>query len=204
FVASGDEGSGKTVIIPATGRPGAGAATFTVATVGDTAFELSGEVMVTLETGTGYTVGNPSSAMATVTVEDDDDPSNPEITIAPGPSPVREGEAATFTVTAAPEPTAAVTVSLAVSEATGGGQDFVASGNEGSDKIVTIPAAGSAGAGAATFTVDTEDDGVDELNGEVTVTLETGTGYTIGDPSSAMVTVEDDDDPNNPHITITP
>ncbi|KKZ10916.1 MAG: hypothetical protein TH68_09575, partial [Candidatus Synechococcus spongiarum 142] len=32
-----------------------------------------------------------------------------------------------------------------------------------------------------------------ELNGEVTVTVETGTGYTVSVPPSATVTVEDDD-----------
>ncbi|KKZ14880.1 MAG: hypothetical protein TH68_03470, partial [Candidatus Synechococcus spongiarum 142] len=201
-VAIGNEGNGKTVTIPAADSPGAGTATFTVATVGDTTSEPSGEVIATLETGTGYTVGAPSSA--TVTVNDDDNPNNPNITITAGSSPVSEGEAATFTVTATPAPSAAVTVSLAVSEATSDGQDFVASSNEGGAKTVTIPALGSPGAGTATFTVDTEDNGTDEPNGEVTVTLETGTDYTVGAPSSATVTVEDDEDPNNPKITLTP
>ncbi|MDE0309412.1 MAG: hypothetical protein OXI60_06220 [Acidiferrobacterales bacterium] len=66
FVAGGNLGS-KTVRIPANQS----SASYTVATQADTTDEPNGSVTVTLNSGTGYSVGNPSSA--TVTVEDDDE-----------------------------------------------------------------------------------------------------------------------------------
>ncbi len=41
----------------------------------------------------------------------------------------------------------------------------------------------------------TADDAGDEPDGKVTVTLDAGTGYEVGDPASASVTVRDDDEP---------
>ena len=65
FVAATNEGS-KTVTI----RRGQTTATFTVATVGDTASELDGPVTVAVAAGTGYNVG--TNASAGVRVNDDD------------------------------------------------------------------------------------------------------------------------------------
>ena len=103
-----------------------------------------------------------------------------------------EGTSATFTVTATPEPTAATSVSVVVTEDTSGGRDFVASSNE-ITHTVSIPASGSPSAGTATLTIATVGDSTDEPNGAVTATVSGGTGYTVGSPSSATVTVNDDD-----------
>ena len=111
----------------------------------------------------------------------------PMVTIAAGTSPVTEGTAASFTVTATPAPASNLDVNLSVAEAAG--SDFVASGNEGM-KTVTIPAA----SGSMTYTVATVNDDTDEPNGSVTVTVENDTGYTVGTPSEATVTVNDDDE----------
>ncbi|MYD99218.1 MAG: hypothetical protein F4X98_17780, partial [Gammaproteobacteria bacterium] len=116
------------------------------------------------------------------------DSSTPTITIAAGTSPVNEGTGATFTVTADTAPSANLTVMLSVAEATG--SDFVAAGDEG-DQTVTI----TSGTTSATYTVTTQDDSTDEPNGDVTVTVAAGTGYTVGSTSSASVTVNDNDDP---------
>ena len=110
----------------------------------------------------------------------------PVVTIAAGTSPVTEGTAASFTVSASPMPASDLTVNLSVAEAAG--SDFVASGNEGM-KTVMIPASGS-----VTYTVATMNDDTDEPNGNVTVTVENGTGYTVGSTASATVMVNDDDD----------
>ena len=110
------------------------------------------------------------------------------ITIAAGTSPVTEGTAATFTVTSNPAPSADVMVNLTVADASG--SDFVASGDEGS-KTVTI----AASATSITHSVPTTADSTDEPNGNVTVTVNSATGYTVGSTSSASVTVNDDDDP---------
>ncbi|MYD20922.1 MAG: hypothetical protein F4X04_01655, partial [Holophagales bacterium] len=82
--------------------------------------------------------------------------------------------------------TSGVTVNVTVSESAG--SDFVAAANEGA-RTVTIPD----GSSSTTFTVVTVDDSVVEADGTVTVTLTTGTGYTVGTPSSASWTVTDND-----------
>ena len=179
FVASGNEGS-KTLSFAV----GDTSKTYTVATVADSVDEASGAVKVTVGTGTGYTVGTPSSA--SVTVNDDD---SPAATVKAGTSPVTEGTAASFTVelsTAAP--TGGLSISLTVADVSG--SDFVASGNEGS-KTLSF----AVGDTSKTYTVATVADSVDEASGNVTVTVGTGTGYTVGTPSSASVTVNDDDSP---------
>ncbi|MCY4506835.1 MAG: SwmB domain-containing protein, partial [Acidobacteria bacterium] len=118
---------------------------------------------------------------------------DPSITIAADTSPVTEGTAATFTVTADSAPTADLTVNLTVADVSG--SDFVASGDEGS-QTVTI----AMGATTATHSVPTTADSTDEPDGDVSVTVETGTGYTVGATASAMVTVNDDDAGSTPML----
>ena len=178
FVAGSDEGN-KSVIITA----GQTTATYTVDTVDDGTNEASGAVTVTVETGTGYSVGTPSAAG--VTVNDDD---APELSITGGAG-VAEGGTASYTITATVAPAADLTVNLSVADPAG--SDFVADDDEGS-KTVTL----AAGATTVSYTVDTVSDtgaAGDEASGAVTVTVETGTGYTVGTPSSAGVTVTDND-----------
>ena len=183
FIASTNEGN-KTVTI-STGNT---SATYSVPTVNDTTDEASGSITVALASGNGYTLGSSNSA--TVTVNDDDDP---VVTISGG-SAVTEGTAAEFTVTISTAPTSDLNVELSVSEASG--SDFVASGDEG-NKTVTIKASKT----TATYSVATQADTTDEPNGGVTVTVSTGSGYTVGSANSATVTVNDDDD-EGPTITI--
>ena len=106
----------------------------------------------------------------------------PAITIAGG-SAVTEGTDATFTLTASPAPTANLAVNLAVSES----DDFVAGNDEGT-KTVTIGTSGT-----ATYTVPTVNDNTDEANGSMKVTVNEGSGYTVGNPDWAKVTVNDND-----------
>ena len=51
----------------------------------------------------------------------------------------------------------------------------------------------AAGATTVTLTVSTEDDTTDEPDGSITAELNAGAGYTVGTPSTAIVTVSDDD-----------
>ena len=107
-----------------------------------------------------------------------------------------EGTNATFTVTATPAPASATSVSVVVSEETSGGQDFVASAQE-TTHTVSIPTSGT-----ATLTIPTVGDSTEEPHGAVTAVVQTGTGYTVGTPWSAMVTVNDDDaDTTPPRVT---
>ena len=48
-----------------------------------------------------------------------------------------------------------------------------------------------------TLTVATDDDNADEVASEVTAQVQVGTGYTVGAPSSASVTVNDNDMPQD-------
>ena len=148
-----------------------------VNTLNDQADESNSVISAEVETGTGYTVGSTSSASVTV---NDNDP--PQMTISAGTTPVTEGTAATFTITASSAPTSALAVNVTVTHS----GDLV-SGTPPS--IVTI----DAGKTTATLTVATDDDEVIELHGRVTAEVQTGTGYTVGSPSSANVIVENDD-----------
>ena len=125
------------------------------------------------------TAGTPSSV--TVTITDDDAPA---ITITGG-SPVTEGAAATFTVTANPAPTDALTVTLRADDGVG---DFL--GTNPPTSVLFL-----ANEGTVTLSVPTVDDNTDEADGTITVTLASGTGYTIATPApSAMVAITDNDD----------
>ena len=186
--ASGDYGvttGTQTVSIPTTGR-----ASLTVATAGDSVDEADGSITATVKAGTGYTVSDTAGA-ATVAVKDDDDPpaSLPVVSISAGRD-ITEGGWAAFTLTT--KPRAALDVTVTVSQS---GEHGVKTGS----RTVSIPARGS-----AKMEVSTQDDGVDEANGSVTVTVKDGTGYTVSaSKGAASVTVKDNDEPSDlPQLTI--
>ncbi len=138
-------------------------------------------------TATGASEYTRVTGSIVVTVNDND--ALPVITIAGGAAVMEgSGDAATFTLTADPAPTADLTVTVAVAEEAGQGQDFVDAGNEDTGREVTIGTSGT-----AEYTVAITDDDVDESNGTITVTIEAGSDYTVGDPGTATVMVNDDD-----------
>ena len=110
-------------------------------------------------------------------------PDVPDVSISAG-DPVTEGGSAAFTITAAPPPSGDLLVTVTVTQ--GEGQDYLPAAPPTS---VTV----AAGSGEATLTVDLPDDTVDEPNGVLTATLQSGDGYVVSSPSSARVTVLDDD-----------
>ena len=176
YAAAGTTGT-KTVTIPTSGSKA-----FTVATVNDGADEADGSVAVTVNAGSGYTVSS-SQASASVAVSDDDDPPPvvPVVSVTAGAG-VTEGGSAVFTVTADPAPASALTVSVAVAQS---GEWGVSTGT----KSVTIPTGGS-----MSYSVATTGDNVDEADGAVSVTVSSGTGYTVsGTQGTAVVRVVDDD-----------
>ena len=158
--------------------------TYTIATSDDQVDEANGSVTATVQSGNGYTVGTASTA--TVTVADDDEPptpATPEITISGG-SGITEGGSASFTISASPVPASAITVNIGVSE----------SGSWDATGAATV----SVNSATTTYTIATSDDQVDEANGSVTATVQSGNGYTVGTASTATVTVADDDEPPTP------
>ena len=96
---------------------------------------------------------------------------------------VTEGDPVSFTLSATPAPAAEVTVAVRWSES---GSFLTAN----VPRTVTIPTTG-----AATLSAATDDDSADEPDGMVTVTVGGGSGYTLGTPDSATVTVTDNDAP---------
>ena len=136
---------------------------------------------------------HPTHNRFTVTVNDGADPL-PELTITGGPA-VTEGTAATFTVTASPVPPYRGErdyVGVLVDVADAPGADFLASSLEGGNGVWEFVG----GVASRTFTLATVADETDEPSGPVTVTILPRAGdYTLGDPASATVTVNDDDNP---------
>lgn len=106
----------------------------------------------------------------------------PEIGVSAG-SAVTEGESAVFTLTAVPDPSSDITVNVSVAQ---DGDFGVQIGNR---TVQLTPSSNS-----ATLTVSTADDGVDEPDGSITVTVKTGSGYTVAQSAEATVDVEDDDE----------
>ena len=127
--------------------------------------------------------GNTAATLATTIY------TPPAITIVAGTSPVTEGTSAVFTLSRAGSTTAALTVNVTVSE-TGG--DMVAASNEGARTVAFL-----ANSATVTLSIATASDSVDEANSVVTATISADTGspvsYSVGTPSSAMVTVQDND-----------
>ena len=174
----------QTVTIPTTGS-----ATLTLATTNDDTDEPDGSVTATVAAGEGYTVGDPASGSVSIEDNDEPPPAEPAVTIAAGASPVTEGGDATFTLTASPAPASPLSVSVTVAA---DGEYGVTAG----EKTVTVPTTGS-----FTLTLATANDDVDEPDGSVTATLEDGEGYTVGDPASDSVSIQDNDEPP-PAVTI--
>ena len=133
---------------------------------------------------------HPTRHRFTVEVRDGAGPPLPALTIAGGAAVV-EGTAARFTVTARPAPASGDTliVNIGVADAPGAA-DFLASSLEGDNGSWEF----AGGAASRTFTLATVPDETAEPSGPVTVTLRPRAGeYTVGDPASATVTVNDDD-----------
>ncbi len=182
YAASGETGTRQVTV------PTGGSMTFEVATADDGVDEPDGSVSATVEAGTGYTVGGASTASVAVADDDDPvpDPVTPELRLSAG-SPVDEGGNAVFTVHADQAPAADLTGGLTVSQ-TGD----VLSAPGASSRQLTL----AAGTTSATLALATDDDGVDEPDGSVSVTLDAGAGYTVAAGQAAVaVAVRDNDEP---------
>ena len=147
--------------------------------------EPDGSFTITLETSTNYSFGSTSSV--TIDVADNDDP--PVISIADAPAVVEGTDSdAVFTLTASRQVSEIRTINITIDGAIG----FMPSGQ------VPTTATLNANSTTATLTIPIEDDDVDEADGTITVTISDPTNagdYQIGSPSSAQVSVTDNDEP---------
>jgi hypothetical protein len=165
------------VTIPA----GRTSATIVVTPVDDDAIESTESVVVTLAANTAYIVG--SSSTATVDIGSDD--VLPTVTLtAADPTAAEPAAPGSFRVARTGRTTTSLSVSYSIGGTATTGTDFTTLTG-----TVTIPV----GVTFATITVTPVNDTVVELPETVILTLQPTTRYAVGTPSSATVTITDDD-----------
>ena len=172
-------GCPTSVTVPAN----AGTHSFAVQTTEDTADEPAETFTVTISSvPDGLAIGTPSTT--TVTVADDD---HPAVSFGSAIYDVDEGDAATLTLEVVRPQTTTTTVGIACAAGTTDAAEF-----SGCPTSVTVPA----NAGTHSFAVQTTEDTADEPAETFTVTISSvPDGLAIGTPSTATVTVADDDHP---------
>jgi RHS repeat-associated protein len=161
--------------------------TLTVTPIDDIWDESLETVIVTL-TGNGYMIGSQSTATVTIA---DNDPELATVTVAAtDPTASEPGtDTGTFTFSRTGGSSAALTVIFSVS------------GNaiSGSDYLPILPGISSivfpAGQATTTLTLTPLDDTLYDPDETAVVTLTTGSGYNIGFPNSAIVSILDDELP---------
>ncbi len=170
---------GTSVTLPA----GASTTTQTLTPLDDALPESDETVILTLASGTGYTLGSPASATVTIL---SDDLATPTVSVAATDTSATEAglTTGTYTFTRTGDTAAALTVNYAVTGTATADSDYVALGTS-----VTLPA----GASTTTQTLTPLDDALPESDETVILTLASGTGYTLGSPASATVTILSDD-----------
>jgi hypothetical protein len=176
-----------TVVIPG----GSATATVTINPSTDTTVEPDETVLLTVTSGTGYSVGSPSSASGTITNDDTD------VSVAVSPASVAEDGAGNlvYTFTRVGVTTSSLTVNFSV----GGTASFGVSPNDYTQTGATTftPPTGtvtfSPGSSTATVIVDPETDTTVEADETVVFTVAAGAGYSVSSPSSAIGTITNDD-----------
>ncbi|NLY02135.1 MAG: hypothetical protein GXY83_39125, partial [Rhodopirellula sp.] len=180
--------SGTTVTIPA----GQASVDVTLEVLDDDEVETTETATLTLSSGTGYTVGAESNA--TVSIADDND--TPVVTITATDNTAAEpSNNGTYRITRTGSTGAALTVTFAESgtAARGAGGDYVLKVGTAdvTGTSVTIPA----GQSSVDVTLEVINDTTLETAETAVLTLQAGTGYTVGAEESATVNIADDDTP---------
>ena len=111
-------------------------------------------------------------------------PAPVRVTVAAAPTQINEGQSSTYTVTASSTVTQSTVVSYAMSGTATRGTDYSLTGTAGQ---VTIPAGQSSG----TVTLKAKIDSVTEGTETAIITLQPGSGYRVGNPKQAMVSILD-------------
>ncbi|KAF1695518.1 hypothetical protein CSC65_07095 [Pseudoxanthomonas daejeonensis] len=167
---------GASVAIPA----GSTGANVTVNPTGDSTLEPHETVIITLATGSGYTVGSPASATGTILNDD-----SPVVNVAVAPASMAEdaGTSLVYTFTLSQPKATAVSLVYTVTGTATSGTDYVAPASP-----LVIPAGSTSGTIVVTPTADT----AIEANETVIVTLQNGAGYTRGTTVATGTIVNDD------------
>ncbi|MDE0025866.1 MAG: hypothetical protein OXP69_15755 [Spirochaetaceae bacterium] len=135
-------------------------------------------VTAAIDAGEGYRKGDAASARATLPPIEQEPPP-PQVTIEANASTVTEGSEVSFTLTATPAPQADLTVTVNWWQE----GEFLPASRQ--DKVI-IPTTGT-----FELTETIPDDGDDEQDGSVTVSVVAGSGYTVGTKGEATVAVMD-------------
>lgn len=172
---------------------GQSSATIALTPLQDLLVEGNENVILTLTTGNGYNVGTPSSGAITIT--DNDASGDPVATIVANDATATENGQTTgqWTVSLDAPSVGVKTVTYIV------GGTASASDYSPLSGTVDIPD----GFSSATITLTPQDDFLVEPNETVTLTLDTGIGYTIGTPNNATVTIISDDGSGSLLATVT-
>jgi hypothetical protein len=172
---------GNSAVIPA----GVSFVDIVVTPVDDDTDETNETVVLNLLPFVGGKLGSPD--VATISILDNDSTTNlPVVTVvATDPTAAEPGvDTGQFTMTRDGATNEALVVTFTVGGSATSGSDFTAIGTS-----VTIPA----GAFAAPVTLTVQDDSTFESNETVMVTLTMPATYLVGKPSSATVTIQDDE-----------
>jgi hypothetical protein len=178
--------------------PGSPTATVTVNPETDTTAESDETVIITLTAGASYNVVSPNSATGTILNDDT------LVSVAVSPSSTAEGGAnLVYTFTRTGPTTSAVTANFSV----GGSASFPADYSQSGATTFTPPTATvtfGVGSSTATLTVTPLTDCTVEGNETVVFTVQPGSGYGVGSPSTATGTITNTPDSAAPTITLIP
>ena len=158
-------------------------AVVTVTPINDTAVEINETVILTLATGSGYTIGAPNNASITIV---SDDANVARITATDATAAESNGALATgeFTISlSVPNNTGStMTINYVVSGSAVNGTDYTAI----SANAINIPPGGQSGQ----VLISPTNDQIQEGTETVIITLGTGTGYVLGTAATQTATVE--------------
>ncbi len=172
-------GAPNSVVVPAN----ATTATFSVTPVADTTVEANETVVISVVSGSGYAIGSPSGATATIV---NDDFPTASITVSPASVPEDGAGNLIYTVTLDQAAQSAVSVAFNVGGSATSGSDYAA---------VSSPLTIAAGQISGTITINPTADATIEPDETVVISLAAGSGYSVGSPNSAIGTIANDDQP---------
>ncbi|MFM6245712.1 MAG: glycosyl hydrolase family 18 protein, partial [Dolichospermum sp.] len=156
-------------------------ATVIVDPTADTTVESDETVILTLASGTGYTIGTPDAVIGTITNDD-----LPSITLAISPASVTEDGTSNliYTFTRTGDTTNPLTVNYSVGGTATNEIDYTS---------IPTSVTFAANSATATVTVDPTADTTVESDETVILTLAAGTGYTVGTTNPVTGTINNDD-----------
>ncbi len=166
---------------------GATSATIPITITDDSVVEGSETIILTLQDGTGYSVGSPNGHTLTITDNDTAQASFASATASVGEA----AGAANVTVNFDQALASGVTLAYGLSGAATRGDDYGITGVTSNSGTLDV----ASGATNATISITITDDGVVEGSETIILTLRNGTGYNPGSSNQHTLTITDNDTP---------